>query len=81
MCTIDSSRHTVDLLSANMSSPSSSSRSGSHRGGSSSISALVSTLVPCIVVAGLLVGAFLILRVKLKRVYAPRTFHDALQDE
>ena len=64
-----------------MSSPSSSSRSGSHRGGSSSISALVSTLVPCIVVAGILVGAFLLLRVKLKRVYAPRTYHNALREE
>ncbi|KAF9701399.1 hypothetical protein EKO04_000452 [Ascochyta lentis] len=64
-----------------MSAPSSSSRSGSHRGGSSSLSALVSTLVPCIVVAGVLVGAFLLLRVKLKRVYAPRTYHDALYED
>ncbi|KAH6637380.1 hypothetical protein C7974DRAFT_432319 [Boeremia exigua] len=64
-----------------MSSPTSSARAGSHRGGSSSISALVSTLVPCIVVAGFLVGAFLMLRVKLRRVYAPRTYHDALYDD
>jgi hypothetical protein len=61
-----------------MSSPSPSSQAGSHRGGSSSLSAMVSTLVPSAVVAGLLFGAFLILRAKQKRLYAPRTYHDKL---
>ncbi|KAH7392256.1 hypothetical protein DE146DRAFT_766452 [Phaeosphaeria sp. MPI-PUGE-AT-0046c] len=58
-----------------------SSRSGSNRGGPSSISALVSTLVPCLVLAAVLVGGFLLLRRKQRRLYAPRTFHDALLEE
>ncbi|KAI4926700.1 hypothetical protein J4E85_006995 [Alternaria conjuncta] len=64
-----------------MSSPSASSRSGNHRSSSSSVSALYSTLVPCIVVSGILVGAFLLLRAKQRRLYAPRTFHDALFED
>jgi hypothetical protein len=55
--------------------------SGTHRQSSSSLSALVSTLVPCFVLATVLVGLFLLLRVKQKRLYAPRTYHDALADE
>jgi hypothetical protein len=58
-----------------------SQQQGSHRSSSSSLSAMVSTLVPCIVVAAVLVGAFFLLRAKQKRLYAPRTYHDALLDE
>ena len=43
--------------------------------------AMVSTLVPCFVVAAVLVGAFFVLRAKQKRLYAPRTYHDALFEE
>jgi len=64
-----------------MSSPSSSSQAGSHRGGPSSVSALVSTLVPCLVLAAVLVGAFLILRRKQRCLYAPRTYHGTLLEE
>jgi hypothetical protein len=58
-----------------------SQQQGSHRTSSSSLSAMVSTLVPCFVVAAVLVGAFFVLRAKQKRLYAPRTYHDALFEE
>jgi hypothetical protein len=60
---------------------SSNSRAGGHRGGPSSISALVSTLVPSIVLAAVLVGLFLVLRSKQRRLYAPRTYHDVLLEQ
>jgi hypothetical protein len=70
-----------NTVSDSMSEPSTSARAGGHRGGPSSISALVSTLVPCILLAAALVGAFLLLRNKQRRLYAPRTYHDTLLDE
>jgi hypothetical protein len=45
------------------------------------VSALVSTLVPSIVLAAVLVGVFLLLRTKQRRLYAPRTYHDVLLDQ
>ncbi|CAI6336929.1 unnamed protein product [Periconia digitata] len=57
------------------------SGSGSHRSsGSSSLSALLSTLVPCFVLAAVLVGLFLFLRAKHRRLYAPRTYHELLDE-
>lgn len=58
-----------------------SEQQGSHRGGGSSLSALVSTLVPSFIVAVALVTLFLVLRNKQRRLYAPRTYHDALLEE
>lgn len=54
---------------------------GSHRGGGSSVSALVSTLVPTFLLAVVLVAAFLVLRNKLKGLYAPRAHSDTLPEE
>ncbi|KAH8817395.1 hypothetical protein F5884DRAFT_779240 [Xylogone sp. PMI_703] len=53
---------------------------GSSRGTSSSASALLSTLIPVAAVAGAYVTAFLVLRRKYTRVYAPRTFLGTLED-
>ncbi|KAF2714913.1 putative DUF221 domain protein [Pleomassaria siparia CBS 279.74] len=57
------------------------SGAGSHRESSSSLSALISTLLPCLALAGLLVGLFLLLRTKQKGLYAPRTYHDTLTND
>jgi hypothetical protein len=58
-----------------------SQQQGSHRGGGSSLSALVSTLVPSFLVTVVLVSVFLVLRNKQRRLYAPRTCHEALLEE
>ena len=54
---------------------------GEHRGGSSSVSKLMATVVPLLIVSIPLVLAFLYLRQKQHRIYAPRTFLDVLKDE
>lgn len=35
---------------------------------------MLSTLIPCLVVALILLGIFLLARVKLERIYQPRTY-------
>ena len=54
---------------------------GDARNASSSYASLISTLVPLLVISGPLLLTFLYLRVKLRRVYAPRTFIETLHDE
>lgn len=54
---------------------------GEHRNTSSSYSSLISTLVPLLIISVPLFLAFLFLRVKLRRVYAPRTFIETLHEE
>ncbi|RFU30395.1 hypothetical protein B7463_g5930, partial [Scytalidium lignicola] len=53
---------------------------GSSLGTSSSASALLSTLIPVGALAGAYVAAFLFLRRRYTRVYAPRTFLGTLED-
>ncbi|KAF2089145.1 DUF221-domain-containing protein [Saccharata proteae CBS 121410] len=55
--------------------------SGSHRGSSPSLQALLSTIIPAVALAVLLLGTFLIIRRKLPRFYYPRTFIDTLRDD
>jgi hypothetical protein len=58
----------------------SDSNVGSARGGgSSSLSGLVSTLVPTLIIAVVMVSVFLILRRTQKRQYAPRTYLGSLR--
>ncbi|CAA9960292.1 integral membrane protein [Pyrenophora teres f. maculata] len=59
-------------------SPTTSSRGGSFGNLPQSLSALLSTLVPSAVFAVIVVGLFLLLRTRQKRLYAPRTYHDGL---
>lgn len=54
---------------------------GQHRNTSASYKTLLSTLLPLLVISIPLLLVFLYLRVKLRRVYAPRTFIDVLHDE
>ncbi|CAD0113523.1 unnamed protein product [Aureobasidium uvarum] len=54
---------------------------GDNRGGSSSYNKLIFTVVPLLVVAIPLVLAFLYLRQRQHRIYAPRTFLNTLEDE
>ena len=54
---------------------------GDNRGGSSSYNKLVFTVVPLLVIAIPMVLAFLYLRQKQHRIYAPRTFLNILKDE
>ena len=54
---------------------------GEHRGQSSSVSKLIYTVVPLLFVSIPMVLAFLYLRQRQHRVYAPRTFLDVLKDE
>ncbi|KAF2203168.1 DUF221-domain-containing protein [Delitschia confertaspora ATCC 74209] len=56
---------------------------GSHRNDpkSSSASAVVSTLIPNLLIAAVFVTLFLIFRNKFRRVYAPRTYIDSLGQE
>ncbi|KAG9557509.1 DUF221-domain-containing protein, partial [Aureobasidium melanogenum] len=54
---------------------------GDNRGGSSSYNKLIFTVVPLLVVAIPMVLAFLYLRQKQHRIYAPRTFLNTLEDE
>ncbi|THZ50901.1 DUF221-domain-containing protein [Aureobasidium pullulans] len=53
---------------------------GDNRGGSSSYNKLIYTVVPLLVIAIPLVLAFLYLRQKQHRIYAPRTFLNTLED-
>lgn len=54
---------------------------GEHRGGSSSVSKLMATVVPLLIVSIPMVLTFFCLRQKQHRLYAPRTFLDVLKDE
>jgi hypothetical protein len=54
---------------------------GENRETSSSYQALTSTLVPLLLISIPMVLAFLYLRTKQPRVYAPRTFLDVLHEE
>ncbi|KAH0340249.1 DUF221-domain-containing protein, partial [Aureobasidium melanogenum] len=54
---------------------------GDNRGGSSSYNKLVFTVVPLLIVAIPMVLAFLYLRQKQHRIYAPRTFLNTLEEE
>lgn len=54
---------------------------GEHRNTSSSYTTLLTTLVPLLIISVPLLLTFLLLRVKLRRVYAPRTFIEILHDE
>jgi hypothetical protein len=54
---------------------------GEHRGGSSSTYKLIYTVVPLLIIAIPMVLAFLYLRSRQPRIYAPRTFLDVLKDE
>lgn len=56
-------------MSTNMNGPSSNSLSG-----------MLSTLIPALLYAGVFVGAFLVLRPKVKRIYAPRTYLGSLSE-
>ncbi|KAK5020512.1 phosphate metabolism protein 7 [Cryomyces antarcticus] len=56
-------------------------KEGEHRGGSSSFSTLLATLIPLLLISIPLVIAFLCLRQRVDRVYAPRTFLGVLHDE
>jgi preprotein translocase subunit YajC len=53
---------------------------GSHRDQSNSASSLVSTLIPNLLIAAILVTLFMIFRPKFKRLYAPRTYINSLGD-
>ncbi|KAK8252626.1 hypothetical protein HDK77DRAFT_436246 [Phyllosticta capitalensis] len=55
--------------------------SGSHRNKPSSVYSLIYTLIPALITAALLSSVFLVLRPKLRRLYAPRTFIDVLTDD
>ncbi|KAF2119500.1 hypothetical protein BDV96DRAFT_596214 [Lophiotrema nucula] len=57
-------------------------QAGSNREqGSNSLSGLVSTLVPNILIAAIFITLFLIFRPKFRRVYAPRTYIDSLGEQ
>lgn len=53
----------------------------SREGGSPSLSGLISTLVPTLLIAGVYFALFLILRTKFPRQYAPRTYLGALRPQ
>jgi calcium permeable stress-gated cation channel len=48
---------------------------------SNSASSLVSTLIPNLIIAAILVTLFLIFRPRFKRLYAPRTYIDSLGEQ
>ena len=48
---------------------------------SNSLSGMLTTLVPVLILAGAFFAAFLIFRVKYKRVYQPRTFLGTLDEQ
>lgn len=54
---------------------------GEHRNTSSSYETLLATLIPLLIISVPLLLTFLLLRIKLRRVYAPRTFIETLHDE
>lgn len=55
---------------------------GRHRSaGSNSISGLLSTLIPVLIVSVVLFGVFLLLRRSQRRLYAPRTYLGTLRDQ
>ncbi|CAK3869412.1 related to DUF221 domain [Lecanosticta acicola] len=61
--------------------PRASANTGSHRNtGASSISGMLSTLIPVFLISSVVFLAFLLLRKKLPRVYAPRTYLDSLRN-
>merc|ERR1711981_1415431 len=68
------------LVARQVPSSSSASNSGSHRGGSNSLSSIIWTICAALLVAGVLIGGFFFLRSRMKRLYAPRTFHEALDE-
>lgn len=47
---------------------------------SNSLSGMLSTLIPALVAASLLVGLFLVLRTKVPRIYGPRTYLGSLSE-
>ena len=50
-------------------------------GGSNSLSGIISTLVPVLLVALVMTALFLILRRSQRRIYQPRTFISALRPQ
>lgn len=54
---------------------------GSAREGSPSLSGLISTLVPTLLIAGAYFAVFLLLRTRFPRQYAPRTYLGALRPQ
>lgn len=57
-------------------------KAGSNRDqGSNSLTGLLSTLVPNLVIAAIFITLFLIFRPKFRRVYAPRTYIDSLGEQ
>jgi hypothetical protein len=54
---------------------------GSNTDTSNSASSLVSTLIPNLIVAAVLVTLFMIFRPRFKRLYAPRTYIDSLGEQ
>merc|ERR1711977_747879 len=68
------------LVARQVPSSSSASNSGSHRGGSNSLSSIIWTICAALLVAGVLIGGFFFLRSRMKRLYAPRKFHEALDE-
>ena len=61
--------------------PGSDSRQGDARGGQpQSLSGMVSTLVPLLVISSIYIIIFLVLRRSKRRFYAPRTYLGALRE-
>jgi len=54
---------------------------GSAREGSPSLSGLISTLVPTLIIAGIYFALFILLRSRFPRQYAPRTYLGALRPQ
>lgn len=60
----------------------SSGQTGSAQNqGDSTVSGLVTTLVPVLVLAGVYVAVFLVLRPRYKRNYAPRSYLGSFREE
>jgi Late exocytosis, associated with Golgi transport len=59
-----------------------SSQQGSNRDkGSNSLSGIISTLVPVLIISSIIFVVFLVLRAKIARVYRPRTLDYVLHEE
>lgn len=54
---------------------------GKARDTSNSLSSMVSTLIPALILAGAFLLLFLILRRSQRRIYAPRTYLGTLREE
>ncbi|TID26093.1 DUF221-domain-containing protein [Venturia nashicola] len=86
---MDSASATVTVTKSSLSTASASASAttssdpvvGTHRTGPSSVWALGSTLLPMLLFASVLVFAFLVLRARHKRIYAPRTFLPTLRED